>query len=110
MTDFETWLHDFGYGNIFRMYELRKPGQFTPYEVEREYIDQPLLYINDNYINIMIVNTIELPDKDILIGYKEIYDKEDILTEDEKSIIHYKRFSNIELSYHPEDQNYDNYE
>ena len=28
MTDFETWLHDFGYDHILRMLEIRRPGQY----------------------------------------------------------------------------------
>lgn len=35
MTDLETWFLDFGSDHIFRMLEVRKPGQFTPYEMDR---------------------------------------------------------------------------
>ena len=42
MTDFETWLHDFGYDRIFRMLKLRRVGDWTPYEMEQKYIDQAI--------------------------------------------------------------------
>ena len=34
-TDLETWLHDFE-DDIFRILVYRKPGQYTPYEMENE--------------------------------------------------------------------------
>ena len=45
MTDFETWLHDFGYDHILRMLEIRRPGQYTPYEIDKKFADESL-YIN----------------------------------------------------------------
>ena len=42
MTDFETWLHDFGYDHIFRMLEIRRPGQYTPYEIDKKFEDESL--------------------------------------------------------------------
>ena len=90
MTDFETWLHDFGYDHIFRMLEIRRPGQYTPYEMDKK--------------------AIELPDKDILIGVREIYDSESFEKEWDESVIYYKKLSEIELSYFPCDDNIENWE
>ena len=42
MTDFETWLHDFGCKHILRMLEIRRPGQYTPYEIDKKFEDQSL--------------------------------------------------------------------
>jgi hypothetical protein len=48
MTDFETWLHDFGYDHILRMLEIRRPGQYTPYEMDRKFEDESL-YIDNHF-------------------------------------------------------------
>lgn len=109
MTDFETWLHDFGSDHILRMLEIRRPGQYTPYEMDRKFEDESL-YVDSHYTCIQIYDAIELPDHDVLIGYREIYDKESLFEEWEESIIHYKRLSDIELTYFPSDDKYENWE
>ena len=53
MTDFETWLHDFGYDHIFRMLEIRRPGQYTPYEIDKKFEDESL-YIDNHFRHIQI--------------------------------------------------------
>lgn len=104
MTDFETWMLDEGRDRIFRMWELRTPGDWTPYEMERKFIDQSN-YVNDVCEHIRIVEIIELPNKDLLIGYKIICDLEDFQGGEsfEKSGIHYKNLSKMELAYYPDD-------
>lgn len=109
MTDFETWLHNFGYEHIFRMLEIRRPGQYTPYEMDEKFVDQSL-YVDYHFRHIQIKEAIELPDKDILIGFREIYDSEDFEKEWDESVIYYKRLSEIELSYFPCDENIENWE
>lgn len=109
MTDLETWFLDFGRDHIFRILYVRKPGQFTPYEMDRKYLDQSF-YIDDHYTYIQIKNIIELPDKDVLLEYREVYDLESIEEEWDKSFLHYVKLSEIELGYYPEDDNVEKWE
>ena len=60
--------------------------------------------------HIQIKEAIELPDKDILIGFREMYDSEDFEKELDESIIYYKKLSEIELTYFPDDDNIENWE
>lgn len=109
-TDLETWLHDIGEDRIFRILEYRKPGQYTPYEMENKFVDESL-YIENIYKHVIIEEVIELPDKDLLIGFKEV---EDILDyneygEEEKEIkirnaIEYLKLSEIRLECFADDQ------
>ena len=46
MTDFETWMLDFGQDHIFRMLEYRRPGEWTPLELSQKYTDQSR-YVSD---------------------------------------------------------------
>lgn len=109
MTDFETWLNDFGYDHILRMLKLRKPGQYTPYEMSKKFIDESL-YESDEYTFIQIKEAIELPDKDILLGFREVYNRESIEEEWNKSNIEYRKLSEVHLSYFPEDDDIDNWD
>lgn len=102
MVDFDEWLHNFG-GHIIRILEIRRPGQYTPYEIEKKFEDESL-YIDNHYRHIQIKEAIKLPDNDILIGFREIYDEEDLEQPWEKSIIYYKKLSEIELTYFPCDE------
>ena len=45
-TDLVTWLHDFG-DRIYRILEYRKPGLFTPYEMENKFSDESLYMCNE---------------------------------------------------------------
>lgn len=80
ITDWETWLLDFG--DEFRL---------DVYKKSNEEVREAIL------VNAVIRESIELPDKDILIGFIEIpeYESED----DKKSpeIMHYYKLSDIEL-------------
>lgn len=109
MTDFGTWLHDFGYDHIFRMLEIRRPGQYTPYEIDKKFVDQSL-YVDYHFRHIQIKEAIELPDRDILIGFREIYDSESFEKDWDESVIYYKKLSEIELTYFPCDDNIENWE
>lgn len=55
---------------------ITQVGDWTPYEIEEKYIDQDQ-YVDITATHINIVEAFELPDKDILIGYKIIDDWED---------------------------------
>lgn len=61
-TDLETWLHDFE-DDIFRILIYRKPGQYTPYEMENKFSDESL-YVDNEYKKVFIEDVIELPDED----------------------------------------------
>ena len=94
-TDLQTWLLDYG-DRIYRILEYRKPGQYTPYEVENKFRDESL-YKDNYYKHVTIEEVIELPDKDLLIGFKEVYQDEDTGEYDSVGIIEYLKLSEIKL-------------
>lgn len=106
MTDFETWLLDYGYDRIFRMLEYRRVGDWTPHEMEKKYTDQSG-FKDLHYQYIKIKEVVELPDGDILLGLQFIYDLSDL--DDENSWINYRKLSQIELVYNPEDMEVDSW-
>lgn len=85
MTDFQTWLLDYGYDRLFRAWFY--------YPLED--------YTNDRYEHIFIKEAIEMPDKDILLGVQIISEVEDIDTE--RPEIEYHKLSNMFLTYNPDD-------
>ena len=103
MKKVEEWLKDNFCATVFNMLELRKPGQFTPYEIENKFVDQSL-YVDARYEQIQIKEAILLPDNDILIGYRTVYDFDSLRRDWDGSPIYYKKLSDIELSYFPKDQ------
>ena len=109
MTNFQSWVNNFGGRHILRMLEIRRLGQYTPYEKDQRFEDQSL-YVQDEYKFIQINEVIELPDEDVLIGFREIYDYEDLTEEWSESVIYYKKLSEIELAYFPNDDNPDKWE
>lgn len=107
MTDFETWLLDFGYDAIFRMLEYRRVGDWTPREMENKYIDQSE-FKSSVYQFVMIKEAMELPDGDVLLGLVNIEEWSDLEKIDDKWV-NYRKLSQIELAYNPEDQNEENW-
>ena len=106
ITDFETWLLDVGFDRTFRLLEYRRPGDWTPYETEKKYIDESH-YRDNHYALIKIKEAIELPDGDILIGYIDVSDVEDFWNFDDKNEwINCRKLSEIELCWNPEDDKY----
>ena len=105
MTDFETWLHDYGKDRVFRMLVYRRPGQmYTPYEIERRFVDQNSLYDDTHFNFVKIEEAIELPDGDILLGLKELYDEyEECDGWRDSGVTLYKKLSEIELSFFEKD-------
>lgn len=103
MKNIDNWLKEYIYTTVFRMLEVRKPGQYTPYEMENKFIDQSL-YKDDHYEHIQIKEAILLPDNDVMIGYRIVYDFDSLGQDWKESIIYYKKLSEIELSYFPDDQ------
>lgn len=93
------------------MWELRRIGDWTPYEMEKKYQDESC-YVDDTAEHINIVEAYELPDKDILIGYKIIEsweDWENIKEGKDDLSITYKKLNQIELAYYPYDMNEENW-
>lgn len=103
ITDFETFMIDDGFQRIFRMLEKRQPGDWTPKELSEKYADQSH-YKSDIYNLIKIVEVIELPNKDLLIGYKLLLEWDDLEDENfEKLPIQYRNLREMELNFYPED-------
>ena len=67
ITDWETFLIDYKDEFVFNVRVL-KP-KFTPYEQEHKFADED---IYEDYGDYKIIESIELPDKDILIGFLPI--------------------------------------
>lgn len=109
MKNIDDWLKENMYTTIFRMLEIRKPGQYTPYEIDNKFIDQSL-YKDDHYEHIQIKEAILLPDNDVLIGYRTVYDFDSLGQDWKGSVINYKKLSEIELSCFPDDQKLENWE
>lgn len=102
ITDFETWLRDVGFDRTFWILEYRRPGDWTPKEIEDKYIDQSQ-YVDDRYTHAKIKEAIELPDGDILIGYIDVTDSEwDGDFDENKTWINYRKLSQLEICWLPE--------
>ena len=100
-TDLETWLLDLG-DRVYRLLEYRKPGQYTPYEMEHKFVDQSL-FVSTHYKIGFIKEVIELPDKDVLIGFREAERVSDEEYETYNNI-EYFRLSEIKLECFDGDQ------
>ena len=105
-NNFESFVKDVAFNRIFRMLEYRHPGDWTPYEQERKFRDENR-YVSSMYTHIQIKEVIVLPNNDVLIGYSEILDYEDFNNADRS--IYYRKLSQIELSFHPEDMDEENW-
>lgn len=108
MKNIDEWLKENIYTTVFRMLEVRKPGQYTPYEMENKFVDQSL-YKENHYEHIQIKEAILLPDDDMLIGYRTVYDFDSLEQDWKESVIYYKKLSEIELSCFPDDQKLKNW-
>lgn len=103
ITDFETWMLDVGFDRTFQILEYRRPGDWTPIELENKYVDQSQ-YVDNRYTYIKIKEAIELPDGDILIGYIDVtVAKWDEDFEEDKAVINYRKLSQLEICWTPED-------
>lgn len=108
ITDFETWMLDVGFDRTFRILEYRRVGDWTPLEMEKKWMDQSQ-YKDNHYTLIRIKEAIELPDGDILIGYIDVTDLEwDGDFDEDKAVINYRKLSQLEICWCPENDEYDN--
>lgn len=98
----EEWKH-----KILRMWEIRRPGQYTPYEMDQRYEDESL-YKSIYCEHIKIIDAYVLPDNDILIAYITIEDVEDYISAQENNyadkIITYKKLSEVDICFYDCDQ------
>lgn len=68
MTDWETFMQDYNDEKIFRICRHKKV--FTPFEQEKKYIDETTMdYLGDYMLN----SSIELPNKELLVGMMRVY-------------------------------------
>lgn len=107
VTDFATWMLENGFDRVFRLLEKRRPGDWTPYQMEQKFSDESQ-YVSNHYTFVKIVEAVELPG-DIMLGCIEILEWED-LEDLEKRPIRYYLLSNIELSFFPEDMKEENWD
>lgn len=61
--------------SIFNLQVLKK--KFTPYEMENKFVDEDVWETHGYYV---MVQSIELPDKDVLIGFKGVIEDYDNCT------------------------------
>ena len=72
-TDLETWLLDFNEEKVFKIY--RRKDVFTPYEQDQKFSDESVWECVSE--SARVVEAIELPNKDTLLGFRDIwYDDE----------------------------------
>lgn len=96
---------DFFNGNkdtIFRMQVYKR--LYTPYEIEKKFMDET--QFEDEWMQVCICSVYELPDKDILLGVRRIYEEDDWYLQENEWIIDYYKLSEIRLSYYPDDMGF----
>jgi len=87
---------------IFRMQVYKR--LFTPYEMDKAFVDET--QFEDDWMKVCICEVYELPDKDILLGVRRIYDAEDWHRFEDSWIIEYFKLSEIRLSMYPTDMDF----
>lgn len=96
MTDFTTWMLD-NDSRLYRYWVYKR--MFTPEEMEAKYTDQSC-FEDDHCSFGRIVDAVELPDGDVLIGF----DSPDRDGSKYEGSIDYYKLSEILLSYCPTDK------
>lgn len=84
------------------MWELRRPGDWTPLEMGEKYVDQSH-YVNDVCCYVQVREVYTLPDGDLMLGISHVAEWEDV--SDKNPYIEYRRLSQIDLAWCPDDQN-----
>lgn len=88
--------------NIYRMQVYKR--MYTPYEMDKAFVDET--QFEDDWMKVCICEVYELPDKDILLGVRRIYEPEDWHRFEDRWIIEYFKLSEVRLSYYPDDMNF----
>lgn len=94
-TDLETWLLDFNEEKIFRIY--RRKDVFTPYEQEKKFMDETVWECVSE--SAKIVEAIELPNKDTLLGFRNIWNED--VRDDNNTLIDTKLVQSSFIDYYP---------
>lgn len=84
---------------IYRMQVYKR--LYTPYEMDKAFVDET--QFEDDWRHVCICEAYELPDKDILLGVRRIYEDEDWHQFEDNWIIEYYKLSEIRLSMYPDD-------
>jgi len=95
ITDFETWLLDWG-DRIYRFLVYKK--MFTPYEQQNAFMDESV-YENDHYQLCKIEEAIDLGNGDWLLGLRQIEEDGEVY-----GIVEYYKLSEIALARFDNDQ------
>ena len=101
ITDFETWLLDYG-DRLYRYLVYKKV--FTPYEEQHAFEDESV-YEDSHYELCQIAEAIDLGNGDWLLGLRPIGDDGKIY-----GMIHYYKLSEIRLAFFENDQRIELYE
>lgn len=100
--DFTTFILD-NDSRVYRMWQYKK--SWTPWE-EKNCTELDTNYVDDECDFVVIRESIELPDGDILLGVQYIYfDEKDNLDKSPNDVsIYYYKLSEVSLAYIPSDQ------
>lgn len=101
ITDFETWLLDYG-DRLYRYLVYKK--MFTPYEQQQAFEDESV-YEDYHYELCQIAEAIDLGNGDWMLGLRTVDDDGKIY-----GMIHYYKLSEIRLAYFENDQHIELYE
>lgn len=98
MNDFKTFMEDCS-NRVWRLSVYRR--MFTPYEQDKKYMDETCF--ENETINAFIEEVITLPDNDILLGVRQVFDKNSIEHPEEYPNLDYYKLSEIRLAFCPYD-------
>ena len=101
ITDFETWLLDYG-DRLYRYLVYKRT--FTPYEQQHAFMDESV-YEDTHYELCQIEEAIDLGDGEWLLGLRTIGDDGKIY-----GMIHYYKLSEIRLALFEDDRKLELYE
>ena len=87
---------------IWRMWVYRR--MFTPYEWNGKFTDETIYENDGQSIFVCIESVHDLPDKDLVLGIRVIYDRVTFEKPVSDADIEYYKFSEIRLAYYPDDK------
>ena len=77
---------------------------FTPYEQEKKFSDESYFEYGDECSFVCITDAFTLPDGDLMLAVRNVYDSESLNESEEKWQLEYYKLSEIRLSYYPTDK------
>lgn len=87
---------------IWRMWIYRRI--FTPYEWDSRFSDETIYENEGQCMFVCIESAHDLPDKDLVLGVRVIYDRPTFEKPVSDADIEYYKFSEIRLAYYPKDK------